>query len=111
MSGQSYLEWTEERVRALTATDLSIILATTNPSGRYAQQVEWAQSELLRSGASDLLAAVINADGCFEAALAEGWIEALAAGDIDRIRDLWDRRLSFARDLFPAAIAKATGAA
>lgn len=56
-----------------------------------------------------LLAALIEADGCFEAALAEGWLEALAAGDIDRIRDLWERRISYARHPLPAAIAKAEG--
>lgn len=33
---------------------------------------------------------------CFEAAIAEGWHDALASGDITRIRDLWERRLSFA---------------
>jgi hypothetical protein len=35
------------------------------------------------------------AAGCIDAALAEGWLEALSDGDIERIRDLWERRLSF----------------
>lgn len=55
-------------------------------------------------------AAIAEVDGCFEAALAEGWVDALANGDIERIRDLWNRRLSRARDLFPTPTVKATGA-
>lgn len=35
--------------------------------------------------------------GCFEAALVEGWLDALAEGDIERIRDLWTRRIAFAK--------------
>lgn len=38
-----------------------------------------------------------EADGCFEAALAEGFADALANGDIDLIRDIYDRRISHAR--------------
>ena len=33
---------------------------------------------------------------CFDAAYSEGWAQALAEGDIDAIRDLWSRRISFA---------------
>jgi hypothetical protein len=44
------------------------------------------------------------ADGCFEAALAEGWIDALSNGDHAAILSLWHRRLSYARDKFPAAL-------
>lgn len=39
---------------------------------------------------------VEEALGCFEAAEIEGWSEALRDGDIDRIRDLWQRRISYA---------------
>ena len=39
-----------------------------------------------------------KADGCFEAALTEGWTDALAEGDIERIRDLYHRRIEYARD-------------
>ena len=53
-----------------------------------------------------LVEALVEADGCFEAALAEGWVDALAAGDIDRIRDIWQRRIALARSLFPAALAQ-----
>lgn len=38
-------------------------------------------------------------DQCFEAALVEGWIEALADGDIYRIRDIANRRLFYARGI------------
>lgn len=38
----------------------------------------------------------VHALECFEAAMTEGWSDALANGDIDRIRDLWARRVSFA---------------
>lgn len=35
-------------------------------------------------------------DDCFNAALAEGWIDALANNDRDLIEDLWRRRISYA---------------
>lgn len=57
-----------------------------------------AENERLRE-------AVSHTDGCFEAALAEGWIDAVANGDIERIQDIWGRRLSCARDNFPATLA------
>lgn len=57
----------------------------------------------------DLRSAIVEADGCFEAALVEGWLEALAAGDMPRIRDIWERRLSLARAQFPAVLSKAEG--
>lgn len=41
--------------------------------------------------------------GCFEAALAEGWIDALANGDLERIRDLWSRRILFAQQALTGA--------
>lgn len=37
-----------------------------------------------------------EAAGCFTAAFAEGWIDALANGDIEVIRDLYHRRIAFA---------------
>jgi hypothetical protein len=46
---------------------------------------------------------VQTALGCFEAALTEGWIDALANGDIERIRDLWTRRISFAQQALTGA--------
>ncbi len=63
----------------------------------------------LMAAAPDLFAAVTEAFGCFNAAIVEGWYDALADGDITRIRDLWTRRLSHACDQFPAALDKATG--
>jgi hypothetical protein len=45
-----------------------------------------------------------EADGCFEAALAEGWLDALASGNIDAIRDIWNRRISYARHPIVAAL-------
>lgn len=45
-----------------------------------------------------------EADGCFEAALVEGWVDAIAEGDIERIRDLWKRRISYARGPIVAAL-------
>lgn len=72
---------------------------------------EKTANERLIAAAPEMKAAIIEADGCFEAALTEGWMEALADGDIIRIRDLWERRLSHTRSLFPSALAKITGAA
>lgn len=52
-----------------------------------------------------LEAALTEIDGCFEAALVEGWIEALADGDMDRIRDIYHRRIHFVRE----AVVRAAG--
>lgn len=46
---------------------------------------------------------VHNALGCFEAAMVEGWIDALANGDIERVRDVWTRRLAFAHHALTVA--------
>ena len=35
-------------------------------------------------------------DDCFNAAMFEGWIDAKENGDVERIRDLWQRRISYA---------------
>ena len=48
--------------------------------------------------------ALEEADGCFEAALAEGWLDAIASGEIETIRDIWNRRLAYTRALFPSAL-------
>jgi hypothetical protein len=48
-------------------------------------------------------AGVTEALGCFDSAFFEGWHEALAEGNIERIRDLWDRRLSYAYAVLSAA--------
>ena len=47
-------------------------------------------------------ARLAEARGCFDAALFEGWLDALANGDIERIRDLWTRRISFAMEAVTA---------
>lgn len=43
-----------------------------------------------------LEAALQYVDDCFNAALAEGWIDALANNDRDLIEDIWRRRISYA---------------
>lgn len=62
------------------------------------------QADAIEGNQATALLALRHADGCFEAALVEGWIEAINSGDIAAIRDLWERRLSMARDLFAAAL-------
>ena len=64
-----------------------------------------AEKKALQSDAAayDALAArLAEARGCFDAALFEGWLDALANGDIERIRDLWTRRISFAMEAVTA---------
>ncbi|RAI38283.1 hypothetical protein [Rhodoplanes roseus] len=51
---------------------------------------------------------VLDADRGFEAALAAGWLDALAAGDVPRLADLWQRHLSPARHALAAAAAPRT---
>ncbi len=64
----------------------------------------------LMASAPEFFDAADYANGCFQAALAEGWNEALADGDLERIRDIWNRRLSMACDKIIPAMAKATKA-
>ena len=80
-------------------------LVTLTP-GECAQAIERLQAgrenvqRINDNGAREierLRASLENADGCFEAALVEGWLDALANGDIDRIRDIWERRIQMAR--------------
>lgn len=62
------------------------------------RQVEEAKANLLKAMQPvETPDRIGTALGCFEAALAEGWLDALAAGDIERIRDIWTRRISFAQ--------------
>jgi hypothetical protein len=67
--------------------------------------VDWCSREILRLAAERdaMREALEYVDGCFEAALAEGWIDVLSNGDHAAILSLWHRRLSYARDKFPAA--------
>ena len=67
----------------------------------YRRNLElYMEIQRLRAKLDKAHEAISYADGCFGAALFEGWDEALATGDLEQIRDLWQRRLSFARDHF-----------
>ena len=70
----------------------------------------WSQPraiQFLAVGAGDPGLAELVADELeLEAALAEGWVAALSEGDIERIRDIWQRRIALARSLFPAALSQ-----
>lgn len=68
--GQQHLEWVAERV-------ISFVRAHDRDGERLREAIAYA-------------------GGCFAAAETEGWSDALADGDIERICDLWNRRLSFA---------------
>lgn len=48
--------------------------------------------------------ALEEVDGCFEAALVEGWADAIASGDVERITDLFNRRIVYARTAAVAAL-------
>ncbi|MGL6034706.1 MAG: hypothetical protein ACRC0N_06525 [Acinetobacter johnsonii] len=52
----------------------------------------------------ELLAAIAEIDGCFEAALIEGWIEAVSGEDISRIKDIYCRRIDYARSIALAVL-------
>lgn len=54
-----------------------------------------AEIKALSATSTSLAEALTFANGCFEAAYAEGWVEAIAQGDVERIRDLWVRRVAF----------------
>jgi len=61
-------------------------------------------AEGLRSQRDDLLAKMSEIDGCFEAALIEGWLDAVADEDISRIKDIYCRRIEYARSIAVAAL-------
>ncbi|MBU0601101.1 MAG: hypothetical protein KKD25_01710 [Gammaproteobacteria bacterium] len=65
----------------------------------------------LLDAAPYLMDAAKHAKGCFDAAEYEGFSLALQEGDLDRVRDIWSRRISRACELIPVAIEKAGGAA
>lgn len=50
-----------------------------------------------------------EASACFEAAFADGWLDALANGDIEAIRDIWCRRIDFAQRLLVDARSVSAG--
>lgn len=52
----------------------------------------------------ELLAALAEIDGCFEAALIEWWLDAVADEDVDRIKDIYCRRIDYARGIAVAAL-------
>ncbi len=66
-----------------------------SPNGDY---LAWEDYEALRNSA-------LYAHQCFDAAQIEGWEGALKEGNLERLRDLWNRRVSFAKaalgELFP----------
>lgn len=64
----------------------------------------------LLDAAPYLMDAAKHAQGCFDAAEYEGFSLALQEGDLDRVRDIWSRRIARACELIPAAIEKAGGA-
>jgi hypothetical protein len=63
----------------------------------YKCHKDGCQSLVLQAELARLREALGQADACFEAALVEGWNEALANGDVDLIRDIYNRRIAFAR--------------
>jgi len=74
---------------------------TEDESGDYVAYEDYAT---LNQRIATLEAALIEIDGCFEAALVEGWIEALADGDMDRIRDIYSRRIDYVRGIVVTAL-------
>ncbi|MFQ1917901.1 hypothetical protein ACK35P_10865 [Aeromonas veronii] len=52
----------------------------------------------------ELLEALSEIDACFEAALIEGWNEAMAEDDMSRIKDIYCRRIDSARSIAVAAL-------
>ncbi|HHQ4895143.1 TPA: hypothetical protein ACSP31_003190 [Aeromonas veronii] len=100
---------------ALTPSDVAL---NTGPSGL----IIWVEGGLMRQSLGDiksgnsltfgkvveqrdgLLAALAEIDACFEAALIEGWNEAMAEDDMSRIKDIYCRRIDSARSIAVAAL-------
>ncbi len=74
------------------------------PDGDYVKAEDY---NALAAEIESLHSRLAEARGCFDAALFEGWLDALANGDIERIRDLWTRRISFAMEAVTADSASA----
>jgi hypothetical protein len=58
----------------------------------------------IEDAGKDWRGALEEIEGCFEAALAEGWLDALANGDLERIRDIWQRRIQYAHGVASAKV-------
>lgn len=86
--------WSKEwlsRIEALAAERDAATSALAKAEG---------ERDRLREGAEEAL-------GCLNAAFAEGWTEALAEENMERIHDLWGRRISFAVPALEAALTPA----
>lgn len=59
----------------------------------------------LKRRCNELMEKLSEIDGCFEAALIEGWLDAVADEDVSRIKDIYCRRIDYARGIAIAAIA------
>lgn len=87
-----------------TPDDLSRKIAATSENASYEAGVlhpdapsDTAKLAALEAELRRVRAVMHEVDGCFEAALVEGWNDALANGDIEVIRDLYNRRIAYAR--------------
>lgn len=55
-----------------------------------------ASAERLQAKLAETRSALEYVDACFSAAVCEGWIEAKENCDSEQVRDLWQRRISYA---------------
>lgn len=81
---------------------------TLPPAGHWAEPF-WQMARAEATVQGNLGQVIQEAVDCFAAAESEGWSQALAEGDVERIQDLWNRRISYAyaaladgRDAAPA---------
>lgn len=90
-----HVEWLLEQLRTAQA-ECAALKNELHDCGQ-----KFAEIARLRA----VVEAAREADGCFEAALAEGWNDALSNNDVERIIDLWMRRISYAQTVISSAIA------
>ena len=101
-----------DALRLVPVEPTKAMLAAGQAAGDYGDALRRAWSAMLSAAPTVPLStpmggeveALREASGCFEAAFVEGWIEALAEGDIERIRDLWERRISWAASTISEAL-------
>jgi len=93
------LERERDEMRS-TAAGVTLAMTKQRDAATSALAKAERERDRMQEGAEEAL-------GCLNAAFAEGWAEALAEENMERIHDLWGRRISFAVPALEAALTPA----
>lgn len=93
-----------DEIHRLEEGELAIAWADENNQRIDARLAKFEDYSELTKQRDEMLAALAEIDSCFEAALIEGWNDAMEEEDISRIKDIYCRRIDSARSIAVAAL-------